>query len=129
MIIKYKDYKININSNIIDPKNQQELKETYINMFKLFEKSKTILTTIQIFKLSIDLEKLEYKMQSLFGFPLNRNYHRHWLSVPGCSCPELDNKDYYGTEYRLFDSDCKIHGDKIRNIGKRKEKIKELLKL
>ena len=55
------------------------------------------------------VEHVEYALQEAWGFPLDRNFHR-WWDVPKCSCPELDNRGRYGTEYRIIDCKCPVHG-------------------
>ena len=127
MFIKYKKYKINVNFNIVPEEKHKELKELYLSMFKIFEKLEKIISPQQTLLLSKELENIEYSMQEIFGFPQNRNYHRYWLEIPTCTCPKLDNQEYYGTEYRLIVEDCPIHGNRIKNIINRIEKIKRIL--
>ena len=55
------------------------------------------------------VEHVEYALQEAWGFPLDRNFH-YWRNVPKCSCPELDNRERYGTEYRIIDCKCPVHG-------------------
>lgn len=57
-----------------------------------------------------EIEQLEFKMQELWGFTQDRNYHAHWLRIKGCTCPKLDNKDRLGTPYRVLSKDCPWHG-------------------
>lgn len=56
------------------------------------------------------IEGVEYAMQLLWGFPLDRNYHTHWLNVDGCKCGYWDNMDAFGTEYRYINAECPWHG-------------------
>ena len=124
--ITYKDYFTSINDSIVIENKREELYETYINMFKIFEKMTTS-TISETHHLVKKLEEIEFKMQELFGFQHNRDFHRYWLESPRCSCPKMDNYDNYGTPYRITDLDCPIHGEKITNIGKRLEKLKRIL--
>jgi len=119
MIIEYKNYKINVNFSIVSEVNHSILKELYISMFKIFEEFEKPIQPIRVIYLNEKLEKIEYKMQELFGFKINRNYHRYWLQIPTCTCPKLDNKDNYGTQYRIYNIDCPAHGEKVRQIAKR----------
>jgi len=58
------------------------------------------------------IEGVEYVLQLLWGFPLDRNYHTHWLNVDGCKCPKLDNMDTMGLEIRFINAECPWHGNK-----------------
>jgi len=58
------------------------------------------------------VEGLEYSMQSVLHLPLDRNYHKYWWRVSGCSCPSLDNQDRWGTPYRVIAVDCPYHNIK-----------------
>lgn len=50
----------------------------------------------------------EYKLQDLWGFERNPNFHKFW-EMEGCTCPKLDNEDEY--PYRNFvNTSCPIHG-------------------
>jgi len=122
MKVKYKKWFLYVPS----ANDQEELKNVYISMFKIFEKMETANITL-MYSLVNKLEQTEFKMQELFGFKQDRNYHRYWLHSPGCTCPKLDNQDNYGTKYRIIDLDCPVHGEKIKNIEKRKDKIKRLI--
>jgi hypothetical protein len=57
-----------------------------------------------------EVEKREYNLQRLWGFPQDRNYHRYWKHIKGCTCPKRDNEDpmYFGR--RITVSDCPWHG-------------------
>lgn len=59
--------------------------------------------------LSEFMEQCEYALQKAWGFPQDRNMHNWWL-VPKCTCPEMDNEDAYGTEYRCINMKCPVHG-------------------
>jgi len=127
MIVEYNIYSINVNFDIVEESKHDILRELYISMFKIFEELEYIISPQRTLLLSIDLENIEYKMQDIFGFPHNRNYHRYWLKIPTCNCPKLDNSEYYGTQFRLTTNDCPIHGDRIKNLINRKEKIKRII--
>jgi hypothetical protein len=57
------------------------------------------------------LEGIEYQLQALWGFPLDRNRHTWWLLLPGCTCPPMDNADLWGTDKRWYNTGCPWHGD------------------
>jgi len=56
------------------------------------------------------ITKIEYRLQKLWGFPVNKNMHRFW-TLPHCSCPKMDNEDRYGTIYHIINQSCVLHGE------------------
>ena len=54
-------------------------------------------------------EALEFEQQRLWKFQKDRNFH-YWFNLPGCKCPVMDNRDRYGTKYRVVSHDCPAHG-------------------
>ena len=59
------------------------------------------------------IEALEYVLQALWGFDLDSKFHKHWRLVSGCTCPELDNQDLYGTKFRTIRSTCPFHYESL----------------
>lgn len=55
------------------------------------------------------IETIEYELQSLWGFPKDKNMH-DWFNVPKCKCLKKDNNDRKGTPIRIFAPFCPIHG-------------------
>ena len=55
------------------------------------------------------VEHIEFALQDLWGFPLDKNYHKFW-NRPRCSCPKMDNEDNYPYGYYTIDCGCKLHG-------------------
>lgn len=60
--------------------------------------------------LNSQLESVEYRLQDLWGFEKNANYHTWWLRPKNCKCPKLDNQDpaYYGGG-KIITEECPIH--------------------
>lgn len=58
------------------------------------------------------VESFEYVTQFLWGFPLDRDFHRYWNRVKGCECPHLDNQERCGTHYRVINPICPFHGER-----------------
>lgn len=52
----------------------------------------------------------EYRLQELWGFPKDPNYHRFW-EMAGCTCPKMDNEDAYPTGYYTRSGNCPLHGE------------------
>ena len=59
------------------------------------------------------ITKLEFKLQRLWGFQENVNFHRFW-ELPYCKCPKLDNEDAWPYGYYYRNSECPIHGVEIK---------------
>jgi len=55
--------------------------------------------------------KNEYKLQDLWGFRRNKNWHAEF-TVPHCTCPTMDNHDKLGTSERWISEGCIYHGRK-----------------
>ena len=104
----------------------EELKKVYIELFKVFEQMENEGSRIELYKLNQSIEPLEFKMQELFGFKVDRNYHRYWCECPKCTCPKMDNRDIRGTDIRYYDEECIIHGSQTRNLIQRKEKLEKI---
>lgn len=59
-------------------------------------------------KLAAEVTEIDFKLQAVWKFPLDANFHRFW-ELPHCSCPYLDNLDDY--PYRQhYSKECLIHG-------------------
>jgi len=61
------------------------------------------------------VEHLEYTLQSLWDFPLDKKFHRYWFEVEGCKCAKMDNMDLMGTGYKVYNGQCKYHGVSKQN--------------
>jgi len=128
-IVQYGKYKLQLNGKLIGKltiEKAEKLKETYIEMFKIFEQIENTTNRVKILELNQQIEPLEFKMQELFGFKIDRNYHRWWRDCPKCTCPGMDNQDAFGTDFRYYDSNCIIHGNQTRNLAQRKAKLEKL---
>lgn len=55
----------------------------------------------------------EFKLQELWGFKRDINYHK-WWNLPKCSCPKIDNEDTYPLGYYVLNSSCVLHGDSLK---------------
>lgn len=53
--------------------------------------------------------ELEFKLQKLWGFPLDSKFHRFW-DRPKCQCPKMDNDDAYPSGYYVIAGNCPLHG-------------------
>jgi hypothetical protein len=94
---------------IADPEVIQKLIDSHIEKLKIIEQMDMSDDPVNLHNLAVDIEKIEFKQQELWGFPKNRDYH-YWYNVPKCTCPYMDNRDNYGTPFRLVDDNCPVHG-------------------
>lgn len=65
------------------------------------------------------IQELEFALQKEWGFPQDANYHTYWSRPKSCTCPKMDNADYFGFG-KIITSDCPLHGhgfefEKIKN--------------
>jgi len=127
--VTYGKYDILLNPGMVDKMKiyqVEELKEVYIELFKIFEKMEIEGNRIKLYKLNQSIEPLELKMQECFGIKVDRNYHRYWCECPKCTCPKMDNIDVRGTDIRYHDSECIIHGEKTKLLIERQEKLNNI---
>ncbi len=94
---------------IEDPKTIKALVDSHIEKLKVFEAMDSTESPAILHKLAYDVQSIEFKLQKLWGFPKNSDYH-YWWKVPKCTCPIMDNQDNYGTQYRNVDMNCPVHG-------------------
>jgi len=59
------------------------------------------------------LQGVEYSLQWLWNFPMDKNWHLTQFRLPECLCPYLDNKERAGTGYWVINKKCPYHGDKF----------------
>ena len=63
----------------------------------------------EIRRLDKIITQIEFQLQKLWGFPQDRNFHR-WFDVPKCSCPKWDNAESLGSDFRIINPNCILHG-------------------
>lgn len=62
------------------------------------------------------IEVIEYNLQKVWKFPQNKDFHKYWFRIKGCTCPKSDNRTYIGTEYRLMNTNCPWHNPGAVNV-------------
>lgn len=107
-----------INLNLLKEKNIDEV--IAFDILKLQQKRDNILLQMHYLK-NINAVKVlykkiidnEYKLQELWGFEKDSKYHMLIGKgyIPHCTCPYYDNKDLIGTDKRIYNKDCPIHGE------------------
>lgn len=103
-----------LNENLLEKQkvtedNIEKIRLLHIQKLELFDKMNEESDSIKLRDFAKEFEGIEFKLQALWNFPINKNYHE-WYTVPKCSCPKMDNKEYRGTEFRIYNQECLIHG-------------------
>jgi len=131
-VATYNHYSQSLNLDLLKSKNREHFKdqiiETYIEVFKIFEKMDNTDNRVELYHLQNQVIPLEFKLQELWGFKKDKNYHRLWMEHDKCTCPKLDNLDDIGTGMRHINTECIIHGIKTFNIVNRENKLNRILK-
>jgi hypothetical protein len=88
------------------------LRKAYSILQKIIKKKKiSKKTRLKMLDIEDQLRMQEYNAQEAWGFPRDENYHYWWTELPGCTCPQVDNRDMLGAKYRVHAEDCIWHGD------------------
>ena len=89
---------------------QLELCALYDKLEALLLSSKgELLTRADYDVISEQVTELEFELQRLWKFPQNKEFHKYWLSVGHCECPNLDNLERLGYG-RIINLGCPVHG-------------------
>lgn len=56
------------------------------------------------------VQDIENDLQRLWGFEVDATKHKYWYQIRGCTCAKMDNKELWGTPYRVYSQDCPYHG-------------------
>ena len=107
------DIKFYLNSRLlakqeVSDENIEKLKEVHVRKLEVFDKMKETDDKQQLKELAITVENIEFELQKLWGFKEDKNMHE-WYMVP--KCPKMDNYDYKGTEFKIINLDCPVHGE------------------
>jgi hypothetical protein len=60
-------------------------------------------------KIIDSIEKIEFKLQELWGFNIDIRYHTWWYKLPGCECGIIKNSKHFGTKIRYINPKCHFH--------------------
>lgn len=92
----------------ISSKDIAQIKKTHYEKSVIFDKMDQTNDKKKLKALAKKVTELEFKLQRLWGFEVNENYHE-WYNVPKCKCPKADNWDMRGTEFKYYSTECPIH--------------------
>lgn len=77
---------------------------------KIANKEDVVIDSDLLKKFDKRLEEIEYRMQELWHFGKNKNFHKFWFQQPLCSCPKIDNMERIGVGNFIVNLNCPIHG-------------------
>lgn len=105
---------VKLNPTLVE---KQNLTQTDVNVIldlheerlELFEKFEfvPILPLSFVKTMVLDLEEIEFLLQSAWGFKADRDKHSWWYKVPHCIC-ENKSIELYGRP-RIINENCPIH--------------------
>lgn len=102
--------------------NLEEIKRTFALKFHIMDIMDDVEDEASMRVLDRSLQDLEFRIQELFNFEPNRNFHRFW-ERPHCKCPSMDNQDIaWGTNRAIVNQECPLHG-KIEEIRKEEKRL------
>lgn len=98
-----------LNKTLLEKNNVDE--DAQALLMKTYEKIDDLLLNPEQYENPVEqIEGIEYKLQKLWNFPLDRSWHKYWYQIKGCQCPHLDNMERFGYG-RVINGECKWHGD------------------
>jgi len=114
LVVEYKDKGMILNPRLIKQQKVSDagiakLKEIHLERMMLEEEMENTDDPVRLHIMAQEREHIEYRLQRVWGFPEDSDYHR-WWEVPKCVCPKMDNADDYPTKYRIIRGDCPVHG-------------------
>ena len=76
---------------------------------RVFEHMRTLDPELDdLYGFAMIVERIELELQKAWNFPQDRNCHTWWYRTPHCKCPEMDNQDLFGTDYRNYRIGCPV---------------------
>lgn len=98
-----------LNENLV--KRQRITEETIVKLHAVYDKLNDVIENPENFNNPVELiQEMEFELQALWKFPIDADFHAHWLRIKGCECPKMDNRERMGTPYRIYSVFCPWHG-------------------
>lgn len=90
----------------------ERLKQLHVMKLDLFEEMKETDDRDKLREGAKRLQAIEFAMQDNWNFEQDKGMHE-WYLIPKCTCPRMDNIDnrYPGSDRRIINLDCPVHGD------------------
>ncbi|QDP60400.1 MAG: hypothetical protein GOVbin1096_28 [Prokaryotic dsDNA virus sp.] len=105
------EFKFNValaKSRGLTDEDMHGLNSVYKNLHQILARPSMLCDTP---KQAVDIVRgLEYTMQLIWKFPLDKSYHSYWFELQGCTCPKMDNRDRMGTFFNIITDACPYHG-------------------
>lgn len=107
---------VGINERLAQSKGLSEetvrlLVQTHIRLRRMFWIASRITHRDERKRIGAIVQKIEFKLQRLWGFKQDPNFHSWFFRIPGCTCPKMDNQERIGTGYFIRTLDCPFHGE------------------
>ena len=110
---KYKGEEILLNEDLISMKgvedNVEQILDLHCEQIDLYEKAQNAKSSDELKELAVDLEDLEFRMQDAWNWKRDATKHTHWLFIPHCTCPKMDNRDPIYAGRRIISGSCPVH--------------------
>jgi hypothetical protein len=105
-----------LNKSLLDKQNcwanLEGIKKLHELKLEIYDLMETTNKTNELAAYDKVLTQLEFRLQDLWGFDRNANFHRFW-ERPKCECPQIDNSERYGTSYSIVNMKCPLHGTSL----------------
>lgn len=120
----------------ISDKDENKMNVAYICLFSQLEAGdgKTMVQTkcaepeeFTPFQRKHIVRMCEFRLQGLWKFDTDENYHSYWFQTIGCKCPVYDNMDMVGTKLNYTSSSCQLHCES--NFPEKRIAIADLMDL
>ena len=102
-----------MNKKLLDQQNcwenLEKIKQAHVRKLEIYSKLRRTRNKSKLRELGDKVTEIEFELQGLWKFPLDKNFHRFW-EYPKCTCPKLDNADWY-PHLQHISADCPLHGD------------------
>ena len=98
-----------IRSQNLNDKDIEKLVKLHVRRLTIFDRMKKMSSSKSLKRFVPVIEKLEFEMQKVWKFKVDRNYHTWWYQVPHCNCPKGGNFLLFGKSKRLISTDCPVH--------------------
>jgi len=111
--LKFKPKDLNkslVKQQKVSLENQLELCKCYDLLDKTIQEANESTNMVFIKNQASKVEVLEFELQRLWNFDIDKEYHRYWLDFNACRCPRMDNLERLGYG-RIVNLNCSLHGD------------------
>lgn len=95
----------------LSDKEIKAVKKLHLELQDLFDDMRKMSSVTKIRRQVKEIERIEFAMQKAWRFTIDRNFHTWWRRAPHCMCPIMDNNDWIGTNHRIYNMSCVLHGE------------------